>query len=357
MAHMPDLHELFEEFSAVSPGRELRQRIVTDAEKVLGGRSGGRALARPWRRRAVGWALAAAGVAVVLVLLAAAAHSRHEPNRLNGSPPAAQIVIVDPTRVDGYTGIEGGSARLRTALKASLAGVGHTRIRSVTVSRAPHTYRPYNPHGIALTFDYPHHRHNSQYNPDQGYAQWQTGLVAAAARDRILGRGSETVIYFENGLDEHLIGVHRQVPQRNEAVSSRQLVTRAQHAANEAGIRMTRITILHPRGLAVAVSLTPKNPPNFLRHRLNAFIENAFPKPASPWGAPPTPIDGYYVELRSGKKILAAQAANYRTQESEIWGIRPIFGCFPGIAIDLAHPNSPLFTNPMADGVPKCPAN
>lgn len=87
-----DLTELLDEFSDVGPGLELRERILADAALYLRAR----APATPDRRyrlprRVGGLLIAAAGIAIVLLVLALAAHSRRQPPG-DGTPRSTRIV-------------------------------------------------------------------------------------------------------------------------------------------------------------------------------------------------------------------------------------------------------------------------
>jgi hypothetical protein len=337
---MPDWADLLENVNEVDVPSDIRDQ----AERR---RAPSR---RPRRRRkflsrTASVVAVAVGCAVLLVILAVAAHSR----RHAASPSGPRIEIVQPDDVRVATRIIGGSSGLREAIHDSLAGVGKTAITTVTVSPAGKRYGPAPQDGVVLTF-----ASGAKGRAPQNYTAWQEGLVGAATRDRALLRGLEPVVFdYTENVGSRILAA-RVPPRRGDSPTASQLVASAKQSAKRLGVTLESITVLKPFGLAAYVIIDAKHPGPFLANHSGAFAQ-AFPQSLSSSGPTGTGIDGWYVETRTGAATIAIESQDSRSNTTTSWIDKRYSGCTspfpsgPGLALGAPRPAPP----PPCPGVEK----
>jgi hypothetical protein len=292
----PDLVRGFDRLTVTS---DLRERVE---QRRFQGRT---TASRPPSRRPQRIGLAVAGVcaaAAVGTVLVIAAHSYQDASR-----PASSVEIINPSETHVTTKIVGGSPGLRQAIHESLAGIGGTAIKTVTVVPAA------KPRRVVLRFSL-----SATSGAQRAYANWQAGLVAAATRDRAIARGLEHITYYE-GEDITTRLTAAEIPQRAaNSPSARQLISRAQHEARKLGVTIDHITILKPYGLAAAVTLGIRNPGRHIAMQRASIEVLAFPEGLAAIGKP-TAIDGSYVQLQAGHHPIIASSSDNRTNTAGMW--------------------------------------
>ena len=215
--------------------------------------------------------------------------------------------IVNPRDTHVTTSIIGGSPGLRQAIHDSLAGIGHSTIKTVAVVQAAKTsFRHTLPHGVVLNFSYP-----KSPRAQVAYASWQAGLVAAATRDRAIARGLEPVVFYQ-ARDVGVRLVEARIPSRSaNSPTAAELIAHARRAARELGVTSKHITILKPYGLAAAdLSGHTKHVRLHLQAQGRVRTRRVPQRILSDSGA--TEIDGTYVELQYNGQPLAADYLDTR---------------------------------------------
>lgn len=251
------------------------------------------------------------------MVLIIAAHSRKD-----ASVPGNGVEIVNPRDTHVTTSIIGGSPGLRQAIHDSLAGIGHSTIKTVAVVQAAKTsFRHTLPHGVVLNFSYP-----KSPRAQVAYASWQAGLVAAATRDRAIARGLEPVVFYQ-ARDVGVRLVEARIPSRSaNSPTAAELIAHARRAARKLGVTSKHITILKPYGLAAAAYLDIRNMSVYISKHKAVFAPAVFPQRIlSDSGA--TEIDGTYVELQYNGQPLAADYLDTRAHTSSRWIDRRYQGC------------------------------
>jgi hypothetical protein len=332
---MPDWAELLENVNEVDVPSDIRDQ----AERR---RAPSR---RPRRRRkflsrTASVVAVAVGCAVLLIILAVAAHSR----RHAATPAGPRIEIVQPDDVRVTTRIIGGSPGLRQAIHDSLAGVGQTAITTVTVSPAGKRYGPAPQDGVVLTF-----ASRPKDGVPNNYTAWQEGLVGAATRDRALLRGLEPVVFSNTeNMGSGVLAAHVP-PRRADSPTAAQLIDRARQAAWRLGVTLDRVIVMRPLGLAIYVAIDVPHPGPYLAHHSGAFAQ-AFPQSISVSSS--TSIDGWYVDTKSHGEIVATDLQDSRSNTSTTW-INPAYrGCGPEVihgGIGVPQQTSPPPPPPCPD--------
>jgi hypothetical protein len=250
---------------------------------------------------------AGAGIALVVFVLGIAARASQIEQ-----PASASIVVVDPHSTAVDTAIVGVSPGLRAAIRQSLAGVGKTSITRVAVT-------PFGSSGgVALRFTFSPGGDPARHSAI--YSEWQAGLVSTATRDRARDRRLEPVLaYYVTSGGGVIEGRPVRVPPQPTAAS---LIGRVRRIAAGLGASLVKATVLRPRGVAMAVVLDVNDPARFLRSD-SKFEYRAFPK-QTPHG---NGLDGTYVEVRTGGRVVYINALNNRMLSGSGW-IDPRFsGC------------------------------
>jgi hypothetical protein len=309
---MPDWADLLQDVNEVDVPSDIREQ----AERR-------RAPSRsPLRRhrflsRTASVIAVAVGCAVVLIILAVAAHSR----RHSAGPSAPRLEIVRPDDVRVTARIIGGSSGLRQAIHDSLAGVGKSAITTVTVSPAGKRYGPAPQDGVVLTF-----ASDAKGRAQKNYTSWQEGLVGTATRDRALLRGLEPIVFdYTENMGSRVLA-ERVPPRRADSPTASQLVASAKRSAKRLGVTLKSITVLKPFGLAAYVVIDAKHPGPFLASHSGAFGQ-AFPSSLSSSGQTGTGIDGWYVETRAGGATIEIESQDSRSNTTTSWIDKRYSGC------------------------------
>jgi len=169
--------------------------------------------------------------------------------------------------------------------------------------------------------------------------QWQEWLVAGAFRDRATAAGKHCTVALDNGdqLGTIARGTTPAVPpaRPGDVRAARQ---RFERAAAKAGLRLHRLDLSRPDGVAVAATFETSHPALVLRHQMRTFLAAI----GYGWHG----YDGVYVDLidRSGATVWQTATA-LRTTTGSVGSREDLAGCSPVASVG-GYP-----------GPPPCPVN
>ena len=301
----PDLVRGFDRLTVTADLREqVEQRRSRDGASTHPPRN-----RRPQR---LGLAIAglcvAAAVGVVLII---AAHSRKD-----ASVPGNGVEIVNPRDTHVTTSIIGGSPGLRQAIHDSLAGIGHSTIKTVTVVQAAKRAQAHAPHGVVLNFSYP-----KSPRAQVAYASWQAGLVAAATRDRAIARGLDRSSIQARDVRVRLVEA-RSLEKREQSDRGRVDRTRTSRSTQT---RRHEQAHHHPQAIRPrrrSLSGHTKHGRLHLQAQGRVRTRRVPQRILSDSGA--TEIDGSYFELQYNGQPLAADYLDTRAHTSSRWDRPPL---------------------------------
>lgn len=239
-----------------------------------------------------------------------------------------------PPKLVGTTVVEGGKARQRALLRRAVGGMQKTTLKRIEFGQveAPRKGRP-RP-AAAITF--------TTVPGPSVRRQWEEWIVTGA---------------FSRRLDAAGLPAQVQATGRGGAFTARpklrgqpdpRPLSRGQEGAIIKGIRsaatrsggdVVRLEIHRPYGVAVALSLAPKNPARFLKTKLRPLLTRL--------GVHRQRLEGIYLAVRDERRRLALEWGSWtRNPAGSYWVRRDLADCSP---IEQSEP-------PGAEPPPDCPA-
>jgi hypothetical protein len=233
------------------------------------------------------------------------------------------------------TAIEGGSGRERALLGRAVEGMERTTLKRIAF--APEEARREGDDGpvVAIAF-----------TPVRGASvrrQWEEWIVAGAFSRRLLAAGLPAEV---DGSDRD--GSFTARPRLDDQPDPRPLsdareeevLDGIREAADRSGGDLVRLEVHRPYGVAVALSLTAKNPPRFLKRKVRSLLREL--------DAHRERLEGIYLAVLdpSRRRLVLEWGSWTRNPAGSYWVRRDLAKCSP---IQQSEP-------PGAEEPPDCPA-
>jgi hypothetical protein len=266
-------------------------------------------------------ALVATGVA----LAAAGCGGDDDNNEATESRPAPKL--------GNTTVVEGGSPRQRKLLRSVVRGMEKTTVKRIEFGRAAATRKGDARAAVIVSFTTAPGR--------SARRQWEQWIVTGAFSRRLDAAGLPAEVQA-SGRDGAFTARPKLRGQPDpQPLSRRQeamVVRRIRNAAKRSGGNVVRVEVHRPYGVAVAVSVAPKNPARFLKTRLRELLTKL--------GAHRRRLEGIYLAVLDRDRRLALEWGSWtRNPAGAYWVRRDLADCSP---IAQSEP-------PGAEPPPSCP--
>jgi hypothetical protein len=228
------------------------------------------------------------------------------------STPAS--VSQPPTQFATTTEITGGPKARRALLRSIIRATRPNTIVQVELESSPRSVSL-----VTTTLD------------NSSVTGWQTGLIAAAFRDRLLARGREVAVELD-GVE--LPGGPATLPAAGPRTVARAR-ERFETAAAASGATLESLEIYRPYGVAVAATIATADPAAFLARGMPDFLREI----GDPW----EDYDGVDVRLVDANGAVVWEFATAgRTSTGSVGGREDLVNCGPVGDWDTAGPPCPV---------------
>jgi hypothetical protein len=238
-----------------------------------------------------------------------------------------------PPKLVGTAVVEGGSARQRTLLRRTIADMRKTTLKRIEFGQAQAPRKGGTRRTVAIAF--------TTVPGPSVRRQWEEWIVTGAFSRRLHAAGLPADVQA-SGRDGAFTARPKLRGQPDpQPLSRRQEATVVQgirSAAKRSGGNVVRVEVNRPYGVAVALSLAPKNPARFLKTRLRELLTKL--------GAHRRRLEGIYLAVLDGDRRLALEWGSWtRNPAGAYWVRRDLADCSP---IAQSEP-------PGAEPPPSCP--
>lgn len=244
---------------------------------------------------------------------------------LNAAPARAPS---RPTSESAPVKIIGASPQQQIVLEKIVGGIPRDRLRRLEVRSAGSDWKPFPAGSVELSL--------TARTPRSVWSLWQEDLVAGAFHDLSLAQQLPFVVaYSTTNASSRLAGTDPHPPDvaPNEV---RALKSQLRRAVARGGDKTVAITVLHPYGFAVSLTVRTASPAHYLRYKLRKLL-GVFPRGSR--------FDGTLVAIQdpSGAPVYTLGSSS-RAGSSTRWIRRDLAGC------------DPFWRGPGPSHRPACPA-
>jgi hypothetical protein len=240
---------------------------------------------------------------------------------------------VPPKLVD-VTVVKGGSPRQRELLRSAVGGMRRTTLKRIEFGPVEAPRRGAKRPGAIIAFTAAPGRSVRR--------QWEEWIVTGALSRRLDAAGLPAQVQA-SGRDGAFTARPKLRGQPDPRPLSRRqeakVVQGIRSAAKRSGGNVVRVEVHRPYGVAVALSLAPKNPARFLKTKLRPLLTRL--------GVHRRRLEGVYLAVLDGRRRLALEWGSWtRNPAGSYWVRRDLADCSP---IAQSEP-------PGAEEPPACPA-